>query len=166
MSAARVQLDSWRFWIGVAYAGIVLLFVCILVLFSKQINSQARERERAAADVAAATAQAKIANAAQVGSCVTAWRTAPNVLRILDLLDVLASNSIIANTAALQQDPGSPLTDVRKASLRRLAPAPGTIRVFRDATLKDKRTLTECRALAKKLGVDIESFIRPKEGKP
>jgi hypothetical protein len=149
---ARVKLDSWRFWIGVAYFGLVLLFVCILVLFSKQSDANARERTKLAT-----------ANSASVGACVSAWRSAPNVLRILDLLDVLAYNSIKANRAAIEQDPMSPLTPIRRASLKRLAPAPQTIEVFRRGTKKDQKTLAECKMLAAKLHVNIKAFLTQKE---
>lgn len=164
MTAARIRMDSWRFWMMAAFAGIVLLFICVLVLFAKQQNANARERGRTQVAKSEAVAQAKIANSNQVGACVAAWRSAPNVLRILDVLDVLAGNSIIANQQALQQDPGSPLTPIRKASLRRLQPAPRTIEAFRGAVKKDQRSLGECRALARKLHVDIEPFLKPKTG--
>lgn len=164
MTAAQVRLDSWRVWMMVAFAGIVLLFICVLVLFAKQQNANARERDRTQAAKTEALAQAKIANSNQVGACVAAYRSAPNVLRILDVLDVLAGNSLMANRDALKREPDSPLTPIRRASLKRLGPAPHTIQVFRDATIKDQRTLAECKALATKLHVDIEPFLKPKPG--
>lgn len=162
MTAVRVNMDSWRLWMMVAFAGIVLLFICVLVLFAKQTNANARERERISADKVAAATQARIANNNQVQSCVASYRSSPNVLRILDLLDVLANNSIAANTAAREQDPNSPLDEVRKQSLIRLRPAPRTILTFRLAVKKDQRTKKECEALAKKLHVDIRPLLKGK----
>lgn len=146
---ARAKLDSWRLWISIAFAGIAILTIGMIYLVSAKFSQDADRR-----------AQQKVANATQVVTCITAARSAPNVLRLLDLLGVLARNSIIANQAALKTDPKGPLSKVRKDSLRRLRPSLSTISVFRKATIKSRRTIAECRALATKLGVDIAPLLK------
>lgn len=148
----RDELDSWKIWVMVAYAGIVLLFIATIYLVSSKLSQDADRR-----------AQTKIANATQVTTCIVSARSTPNILKFLDLIDVLASNSIIANRAALAADPNGPLADIRKDSLHRLRPAASTIKSFREATLRSRRTISDCKALAKKLDVEIAPLLR--EGK-
>lgn len=146
---ARRRLDSWRFWISVAFAGIVILFGCVIYLVSNKFSEDADRRTQAA-----------LANTTQVASCITSARSAPNVLHLLDFLDVLANNSIISNESALKAQPTGPLVKTRKDSLRRLRPALPTIEAFRLATERGQRTISDCKALASKLDVDINPLLK------
>lgn len=146
---ARAKLDSWRFWISIAFAGIAILTIGMIYLVSVKFSQDADRR-----------AQLKISNSTQVVTCITAARSTPNVLRFLDLISVLTNNSIAANRAALAADPRGPLSVIRRDSLRRLRPAVPTIRLFRNATIKARRTIPECRALARKLDVNIEPLLK------
>lgn len=145
----RVRLDSWRFWISCAFGGIAILTIGMIYLVSVKFSQDADRR-----------AQQKIANAAQVTTCIATARATPNVLKFLELIDVLASNSIAANESALKADPNGPLSEIRKESLRRLRPAIPTIKSFRESTLKSKRTINDCRILAKKLEVNIVPLLK------
>lgn len=144
----RVRLDSWRFWMVVAYVGLAIILGCVIYLFSKQSQDESDRR-----------AAAKVANTAQVTSCISSYRQAPNTLRVLDLLDVLADNSIQANEEALKADPTGPLAQIRKNSLLRLKPAVPTIRLFRETTILNQRTLKQCQELAFKLDVPIGPLL-------
>lgn len=149
MARTRVKLDSWRFWISVAFAGIVVLFGCVIYLVSVKFSEDADRRTQAA-----------LANTTQVTSCITSARSSPQILKLLDFLDVIANNSIAANTAALKAQPTGPLVKVRQDSLRRLKPALPTIKAFRDGTTAGQRTIESCKALAKQLNVDIKPLLK------
>lgn len=149
---ARARLDSWRFWITMFGFGLAILTVGMIYLVNAKFSQDADRR-----------AQQKIANTAQVSTCVASARSTPGVLRVLDLLDVLTTNSILSNKGALKADPNGPLSDVRKKSLERLRPALPAIKEFRTATKAGQRMISDCRALAAKLAVDIEPLL--KEGK-
>lgn len=101
------------------------------------------------------TADRKAAAAAQVAGCYQQVDNAPRVLRILGLIDILASNSITANRQALATSPADdPLRPVREASLERLVPARDDLRGFIATTKKQAPTDASCRKLAGVLGVN------------
>lgn len=146
---ARARLDSWRFWITMFGFGLAILTVGMIYLVSAKFSQDADRR-----------AQLKISNGNQVTACIVAARSTPNVLRLLDFLDVLATNSITATRAALKVQPTGELVQIRKDSLARLRPALPTIKAFREATVMSRRTIPECRTLATKLDTDIEPLLQ------
>lgn len=135
-------------WVRAAAVIVILSFSLSGYTFVQQSRVQA---ERAA--------DKKAANTTQVARCYQQMRDAPAVLRILDLVDVLASNSIHANRQALAiASPDDPLSAVRKASLARLVPARRELRAFvarsREAVPNEK----ECERLAQSLDVDTSKL--------
>ena len=107
-------------------------------------------------------ADRKSASTAQVNQCYVSVRNAPAVFRILDLIDVLATNSIIANTQALAtSEPNDPLTNIRRQSLERLLPARAQLRTFGAEAKVQTPTVSACHKLAQQLGVD-DRKLRPK----
>lgn len=135
-------------WVRAAGVVVILSFALSGYTFVQQSRVQA---ERAA--------DKKAANTTQVARCYQQIRDAPAVLRILDLVDVLASNSIDANRQALEISPlDDPLRAVRKDSLRRLVPARRDLRRFvarSKASVPDKQ---ECDQLAQALDVDTSKL--------
>ncbi len=111
----------------------------------------------------------------QVGQCFQQVRNAPQVLQILGLVDTqgqlietLATNSIIANTEAIAATPGDPLNAVRRASLKRLEPARDKLRAGQPAlrmfilrTAENAPTKQSCTDLAHTLGVDPSKLDQP-----
>lgn len=89
----------------------------------------------------------------QVNRCRQQVTDAPKILRILGLMDILATNSIIANQEAIDAQPDSPLTDTRRDSLARLRPARQDLRNYISGTKEQIPTEATCDDLAKQLGV-------------
>lgn len=107
------------------------------------------------------SADQKARAVSQVSGCYQQVESVPKVLRILNLIDGLATNSILANQAALKSSPpDDPLVLVRKESLERLIPARADLRTYITQTEKQAPTKTTCLALAKKLGVDRSAITK------
>lgn len=100
-------------------------------------------------------ADRKAQSTTQVGQCFQQVKNAPQVMRILEIVDILASNSITANKQALDaSDAGDPLRATRIASLKRLVPARNDLRAFIRRTAEQAPTTKQCNQLADELGVD------------
>lgn len=140
---ARRKLDNWRLWMVIAYVG---LAACIVFLYALQRNQAQADAERAAARESQA--------ATEVSRCLQQVTSAPQVARVLRVIDLVVTNSILANEAALEADPDSDLTPVRQASLARLRPGRVELRKFIEATEEAAPTMKDCRELAVSLGID------------
>lgn len=144
----RHRLDNWKFWMLIAYFGLVFVMVWLFFL-NRQTAEQAAARQ----------AQQKAANTAQVADCYQALRNAPALMGILDSVDLLAESSMKSSKAALQADPDSLLTPVRRASIERLERAREGVAVFAKAMVEQTPTLPECNHLAARLGVDPSPYM-------
>lgn len=138
-----------------------ILAVCaVLVATSLGLSAVTFVRQSQADTIR--TADRKAQAVSQVATCRRRVEDAPKVVRILGLVDLLATNSIIANKEALATArPGDPLTPVRKASLRRLEPARDALRQFIDSTVSEAPTAESCAELAQMLGVEPRPKGRP-----
>ena len=137
----------------VRFLGVIVILSFALSGYTVVKQSQANA-ERAA--------DKKAANTAQVARCYQQVRDSPDVLRILGLLDTLATNSILANRQALELDGDDPLRAIRKASLRRLVPARKALRKFIGRSSSSVPTLASCDQMARALDVDPAPFRKAK----
>lgn len=131
----------------------VIVYVCggvVLASFALSAWTFVRQGQ---AD-AVRTADEKARAVSQVESCRQQVASLPRVLRILELVDVLATNSILANQQALETSPPTDaLTPIRQASLRRLLPARADLRRYVKETKHRAPTRASCNRLADELGV-------------
>ena len=144
-------LDSWKFWVAVAYAGLAGVLLGLYVLFENQSNETARR-----------IAIQRSAAQASVSACVTSVKNAPLSRGFAEAHRALVANQILTTTAALQASPSSdPLYEVRLASLHRLekamANADKLIMVVKDTT----PTKARCNAIAEGLGLPHPFKQRP-----
>ncbi len=131
----------------------MILAVCaLIVLISLALSGWTFIRQTQTETIRVADKKAQ--SIAQVSQCFTSVKTAPQVLGILGIVDILATNSIKANQAAIQADPESPLTKTRQDSLDRLEPARNSLRAFIRRTAENAQTTQSCNKLAADLGVD------------
>ncbi len=131
----------------------MILAVCaIIVLISLALSGWTFVRQTQSETIRVADKKAQ--SIAQVAQCFTSVKNSPQVLRILGIVDILATNSIKANRAAIEADPGSPLTETRQDSLDRLEPARNDLRAFIRRTAENAPTTKSCTELAADLGVD------------
>lgn len=138
--------------------GVIVL--CSFALSGYTVVKQSQASAERAAD-------RKAANTAQVARCYQQVRDSPDVLRILDLIDALATNSIVVNRQALQLAPAAdPLKPIRKASLRRLVPARKTLRKFVARAEAEVPTIGSCDRLARDLHVNPAPFRKQKGATP
>ncbi len=98
-------------------------------------------------------ADQKVQAVTQVNRCRQQVADAPKIIRILGLMDILATNSIIANQEAIETQPDSPLLGTRLDSLDRLRPARKDLRDYIESTKKQIPTVETCDDLARQLGV-------------
>lgn len=116
----RRILDTWQFWIGVAYFGLVCVVVALWIGFSRVSTDQARtERIQAArhADI--------VANAdAQYQQCV---KSIPTLRRVDGFLEGVREvhHILLVNSEASHQatPPGSALYQTQKRNIERLRDA-------------------------------------------
>ncbi len=131
----------------------MILGVCaLIVLISLALSGWTFVRQTQSETIRVADKKAQ--SISQVSQCFTSVKNAPQVLRILGIVDILATNSIKANQAAIEADPGSPLTKTRQDSLDRLEPARNSLRAFIRRTAENAPTTQTCTKLAADLGVD------------
>lgn len=123
------------------------------------------------------TADRKAAAVAQVSACYQQVDNAPKVLKLLglirsnsNLLDLLATSSIKANTQAIAATPGDPLNKIRQATIDRLTDPRNQLRAdapaldtYIAATRSQAPTDPDCRRLAQQLGVNPD---RPRQKGP
>ncbi len=120
----------------------MILGVCaIIVLISLALSGWTFVRQTQSETIRVADKKAQ--SISQVSQCFTSVKTAPQVLRILGIVDILATNSIKANRAKTRQD-----------SLDRLEPARNDLRSYIRRTAENAPTAQSCAQLAADLGVD------------
>lgn len=151
MTGLRLQVDTWRFWVGIAYLGIVLTIVGLYVVYVKQN----REETKRLSEQRASAVQ-------QVATCFTGVKNAPVVAGFIGGEKALITNSIDGNRAALKikgQDPK--LGDVRRASLKRLLVAKANIDILTTLIRKTTPTRKSCVQLALKTHVPYQPLLTP-----
>lgn len=136
---------SVTFWLRIM--GIVVIACFALVIWTIVRQSQAE---------AVRSADLKAQAVSEVSACFERVQNAPRVVRILDLVDLLATNSILANEAALIAEPEGELAPIRRDSLERLRPARADLRGFIASTKQSAPSMKDCRDLAVRLGVDTD----------
>lgn len=129
----RDTLDSWRFWVGVAYFGLAACIIALFVLYLDQSDT----KERAAS--------------AQVVDCVNLVDRAPALLGLLDSAELAIRVQIYTTEKNLQ---GSSPT-ARTEDLVGLRRALGTVHVFRKKFASETPTAEDCVMLSRKLGVYV-----------
>ncbi len=141
----RRRLDSWRFWVGIAYFGIAAVVLGLVVAFSR-VSSEAAKR--------AATQQA--ANQARVTQCAVAVRNAPIVAGFVDGQRAIIRNSILATIGALANTARTdPLYRVRLASLSRLQEALSNTNQLAGLVSATTPTMASCDRVAAALRVPL-----------
>lgn len=124
----------------------------------KNIKADAKITAIAIARAAEKRAAKQAANTSRVTGCINAARTGPDLLKVLNLMAVLARNQVDGSRKAVASEPGSPLNPQRLKALQRSLEALDSLRRFGLSTKKQIRTMEECTALAKKLGVNIKTL--------
>ncbi len=135
-------LDSWQFWMVIAYFAIVVVMASLVVLGVKVIHTQA---DRAA--------EVKSSQTAQVAACVSNAKNSPDIQKIIGAIGTLANSQIISTEQALKASPDDELAGVRKAALRRLKPARAAAVKFGRQIKARTPTIEQCKKLAERLNV-------------
>lgn len=146
----RRFLDDWRTWMVIAYIVMGLLIVWLFVLGGELSKEQAAT----AAAQAERNANAKASAISQRDGCYTSADNAPDLLNLIFAVKLNAMNSVKASRAALRIDPGGPLAAVRKANIERAKAAVAAAQKFEDRIAATAKTVDECDALAKRLGLE------------
>lgn len=146
----RFALSDWRFWMGIAYFGLVSVVVGLFVLF----NRTAREE-------ALRTASAKSAAIAQVSQCFLGVRNAPVVEGFVDSHEAIIENGLLVNKASIAAAPGDPLNPIRRKAIVRLTAAKNNADELKRLVESTTPTRRSCVVLAGKLGVDASRYIHP-----
>lgn len=134
-----------------------LMGIVVLTAFTVSIWVLVQQRDI----VAERTAERKARETSDVAQCFEQVANAPRVSRILNLIGVLADNSIAANRAALTvSSPDDPLRTVREQSIARLIPARADLREFIRLVDEQTPTKAKCVELADRLGVEHPSTER------
>lgn len=109
-------------------------------------------------------ADVKAQNTTKVSTCFQQVANGPAVLGALRLIDTLATNSILANRAALRTAvPGDPIRARAKASLSRIVPARRDLRRLIAQSEAKVPKVAACFQLANQLDVDPTPFQPKKE---
>ncbi len=138
----------------------LLVGMCaIIVMLSLGLSAWTFVRQSQADTIRAADKKAQAIT--QVGQCFQQVKNSPQVLRILGIVDILASNSITANQQALEAQPEGALAKTRRDSLSRLEPARNDLRQFIRRTAENAPTKQSCKDLADRLGVDPSRLDQP-----
>lgn len=131
----------------------VLKILALVVIASFVLSGWTVVRQ--STDRALREADHRAANAVQVNQCYAQVRNAPSLIKVLGLLDILATNSIKGNRQALSViRPDDPLRTVRENSLIRLLPARQAVRSYIALTRKQTPKIAACHSLAVDLNVD------------
>lgn len=148
MTGMRLRVDSWRFWVGVAYFGIVVTIVGLYIIYTKQ-NREDTKR----------VAEARAAAVQQVATCFAGVKNAPVVRGFVAGQKALIVNGIDGNRAALKISQDAKLRAVREASLRRLLIADTNNDILAALIKKTTPTRKGCISLAVKTHVPYHQFL-------
>lgn len=89
----RRRLDTWHFWVGVAYVGLALVAIWLLVTYLQTgRNTSSRRADERAQQISAVTA------------CFTAVANAPLAKGFIDGQGAIIQNGIDSNKAILEAD--------------------------------------------------------------
>lgn len=146
----RGKVDNWRFWMVLAYFGIVLALCGLLVVYLKA-NSEETKR----------VASTRATEIQAVTTCFAAVKNAPVVAGFLAGQNALIINGIDGNQAALKikgQDPK--LRAVREESLARLKIAQANVTTLATLIKGTTPTTDSCVDLAVKTHVPYQQFLR------
>jgi hypothetical protein len=117
---ARRLLDSWQFWVGIAYFGLA----CVVVALWVNYNRVSRDQVRTAEVVAARHADLVASAEAQYTQCVKSIPTLRNINAFINGVEevhqILLVNSIAAHKAT---PPGSALYQQQIMNIARLRDA-------------------------------------------
>lgn len=140
MNEARIRmlLDSWRWWVGVAYFGLAACVLALAILFASQARSDTDRR---------------VGDTAAVLDCLQRVSRVPATLQVIAALEQSILNQLETTREALKADPRSPLTQVRADSLRRLTVAMSQVTAFRKSVLETAPSRSNCEDLARALHV-------------
>lgn len=141
----RQKLDDWRFWVGVAYFGLVAVVVALFFINRDISREQTRE-----------AAEQRASSVSQVSTCADAVRNAPDVEALIAAIRFNVSDRVAATKDAIRVAPeGDPLAKVRQESLVRLRNQLARIDRLTAGFRKSTPTRAKCNALARKVGVPI-----------
>lgn len=152
-------------WIRMRWSLLVVGICGVVVAVSFALSLWAVIGQARASAIRAA--DRKAASVSQVSACYQQMSNAPKVLKLLglirtnsQLIDLIASNSIMASTDAISATPGDPLNTIRGQSIKRLTGPRNTLRRslpaldgYIAAALKSAPKEADCRKLADQLGV-------------
>ncbi len=131
-----------------------IVVVCSFALSGYAVVRQSQASAERAAD-------RKASNTSQVARCFQQVRDSPDVLKTLNLLDTLATNSIIANRQALEVASDPELRRIRQQSLARLLPARVSLRKLIARSSSTVPTMASCEQLASGLHVNPDPLRNP-----
>lgn len=146
----RFALSDWRFWMGIAYFGLVMVIVGLFVLFNRTAHEEA-----------ARAATAKSAGIAQVSQCFVAVRNAPLVDGFIRSHEAIIENGLLTNKASIAASPGDPLNPIRRRAIVRLTAAKANADELKRLTRATTPTRHSCVVLAGKLRVDPSRYTQP-----
>ena len=140
--SARHVLDSFGFWLIVAYAGLgMVMFVLYFVgMRTHELQTQHLAQEEAT-------------KAAQVETCFSDADNGPGLRVILLGLENIALNQVQSLTASIDAQPHNPLVPTWQLAILRAERALAATRDFRATAAATTPTRAECRSLAMLLGV-------------
>lgn len=145
----RLRLSDWHFWVGIAYVGLALTVVGLVVLFNRTAHEEATR-----------TATQKAAATTQVAQCFTSVSNAPLLKGFIDAQEAIIENGLLSNQEAVDaSSPSDPLYSVRIASIARLTAAKENVMELRRLILKGTPNLAKCLMLAHRLGIDPSRYI-------
>lgn len=128
-----------------------ILGVVVIASFALSGWTLVRVAQAEARDAAATQSQ----NTAQVSRCYRQLETVPDLLRVLGLIETLATNSITTSKAAIAtRAPDDPLNEVSRQSIARISPGVSAVSKFIEQTEDTTPTEQECAHLADTLNVD------------
>jgi hypothetical protein len=150
LSCVRRFMDNWKFWMLIAYVGLVGLFLFGFALNNRTARAQALAARNDAVRVAERRAAATAAYQRCVGSIVPTQRVSTHVAGVNDLAEILLANAIRNHNVTPRSSPQweTQLVNIRflRMAVRKVAavksfPAPtkAECRARRDEALSQAR---------------------------
>lgn len=145
----RVKVDNWRFWMVIAYFGIVLALCGLLAVYLKASSEETKR-----------IAETRASAIQQVTSCFVAVKNAPVVAGFVAGTKALIANGIDGNEAALEIKGQPPkLVKIRHQSITRLTKARRNVNNLAALIQKTTPTKKGCVKLAVKTRVPYQQFL-------
>lgn len=151
----RRRLDTWHFWVGVAYVGLALVTIWLLVTYLETgRNTTERRNDERAQQIQA------------VASCFSAVANSPVVFGFINGQGAIIQNGIDSNQALLDADHLTAREHrIRVKSLARLKKARSNNNALDLLFTQTTPTKRACISLAVKTHVAYQEFL-PKPAKP